>query len=108
MSYTSSGVGRFATLCIGRKFITVKCSPLVTLVLLVKHSVSLEVQWFADTLLFRAPVTILVGCRLVLSIREAARLPDSRSYGTDSSTIVLSTVVFGDRPYGGEDSTHCS
>jgi len=72
-----------------------------SLVLLVKHSVSLEVQWFADTLLFRAPVTILVGCRLVLSIREAARPPDS-------STIVLSTVVFGDRPYGGEDSTHCS
>ncbi|KIM57298.1 hypothetical protein SCLCIDRAFT_130749 [Scleroderma citrinum Foug A] len=82
-------------------------SPLVTLILLVKHNVSLKVQWFADTLLFRAPVTILVGCRLVLSIREATRPPAS-SYGTTSDTIALSTVIFHDGTYGGEDSTHCS
>ncbi|KAL4081351.1 hypothetical protein V8B97DRAFT_1862995 [Scleroderma yunnanense] len=80
-------------------------SPLITLILLAKHGVSLKVQWIADTLLFKAPVTIMVGCRLILSIREAATSP-AHSHST-SNTLVLSTVVFGDRARREED-THCS
>ena len=102
MSYTFSGKPRFFDFF--ERELIVKCSPLITLVLLVKHDLSLKVQWFADTLLFRAPVTIAVGCRLVLSIREAATSP-AHSYAS-SNTMVLSTVVFeGDAQCRGEDTT---
>ncbi|KAL4079511.1 hypothetical protein J3A83DRAFT_4210214 [Scleroderma citrinum] len=50
--------------------------PLVLFVLFMKHNPSLEVQWLIDTILLRAPVTIMVGCRLVLSIRQTASTPD--------------------------------
>ncbi|KAL4081393.1 hypothetical protein V8B97DRAFT_18569 [Scleroderma yunnanense] len=71
-------------------------SPLGMFILLVMHSVSLKVQWLADTLLFRAPITILAGCRLILSIREAAssfRLRDS------DSNFDQTTIAFVDRSH---------
>ena len=67
---------------------------LANFMLLVMHSSNPTVQWLANTLLFRAPVTIMVGCRLIISIRRATSLLQS-----DSSyfNFVESTVVFGDR-----------
>ena len=82
---TSSGghshVTAELTLTIGR-------SPLVTFILLLKAGVSKEVTWFADTLLFRAPIAISAGCRLILSIRQA----------TSSSTKEHSSVSTWDAP----------
>ncbi|KIM57306.1 hypothetical protein SCLCIDRAFT_1139539 [Scleroderma citrinum Foug A] len=63
-------------------------SPLVTFILLLKAGVSKEVTWFADTLLFRAPIAISAGCRLILSIRQA----------TSSSTKQHSSVSTWDAP----------
>ncbi|KAL4076400.1 hypothetical protein J3A83DRAFT_2200375 [Scleroderma citrinum] len=68
-------------------------SPLVTFVLLVQTNVSLEVQWLADTLLFRAPITISAGCRLILSIRQATSPPKPYSIST---WMTSSTAVSGD------------
>ena len=71
-----------------------KNSPLAMFILLVIHSPNPKVQWLADALLFRAPVTILAGCRLILSIRRATSLLQSNSSYFD---FTESTVVFGDR-----------
>ncbi|KIM57304.1 hypothetical protein SCLCIDRAFT_1138909 [Scleroderma citrinum Foug A] len=71
-------------------------SPLVTFILLLKTGVSDEVTWFADTLLFRAPVAIFAGCRLILSIRQAAGSSTVRQYsmsawGTSSTAVAGSS-----------------
>ncbi|KAL4081347.1 hypothetical protein V8B97DRAFT_13449 [Scleroderma yunnanense] len=70
-------------------------SPLGMFILFVINTANLKAEWLADTLLFRAPITILAGCRLILSIREAASppLPPYPSL----SNFADSTVVFGDR-----------
>ncbi|KAL4076405.1 hypothetical protein V8B97DRAFT_10115 [Scleroderma yunnanense] len=71
-------------------------SPLGMFVFMIINSPNLKVQWLADALLFRAPITILAGCRLIPSIREATssfQLCESGSKLTDS------TIVFGDRSH---------
>jgi len=91
MWYTSSGAHSHVTtewtLTIGR-------SPLVTFILLLKADVSMEVGWFADTLLFRAPIAISAGCRLILSIRQAAG-SSTKQYTSMSTWGTSSTVVAG-------------
>ena len=73
--------------------LTIACSPLVTFVLLLKAGVSREVTWLADTLLFRAPITISAGCRLILSIRQATQETLPKSYGTSVSTWGTATTA---------------
>ena len=48
------------------------CSPLVTFILYLNSRASLEIHWFADSLFLLAPITLSVGCRLILSVQEAA------------------------------------
>ncbi|KIM57302.1 hypothetical protein SCLCIDRAFT_28912 [Scleroderma citrinum Foug A] len=70
-------------------------SPLVTFILLLKAGVSQEVTWFADTLLFRAPVAISAGCRLILSIRQVTSSSTTKQYSSMSTWGTSSTAVAG-------------
>ncbi|KAL4081344.1 hypothetical protein V8B97DRAFT_10438 [Scleroderma yunnanense] len=69
-------------------------SPLAMFILYVINPVNTKIQWLANILFFRAPITILAGCRLILSIREAASPPSSYESVTD---FAHSTLVFGAR-----------
>lgn len=60
-------------------------------------NVSLEVQWLTSTFFFRAPITISAGCRLILSVREAAA-----HHGSNPATI--SAFVARDGPR--EEDSH--
>jgi len=72
----------------------IRNSPLGMFLLLVIHSPSnITVQWLTNDLLFRVPFTILAGCRLILSVREATSMLQS----DQSVSNFPSTVVFGDR-----------
>ena len=70
---------------------TIGCSPLVTFIAYFNSGVSLEIRWLASALFLRAPVIISVGCRLILSVHEAA---SHRS--TSGSHPVMSTFVVRD------------
>ena len=48
------------------------CSPLVTFIVCLNVGVSIDNQWLADALFLSAPITTAAGCRLILSVREAA------------------------------------
>ena len=52
-----------------------------------------EIQWFANILFLRAPVALCAGCRLILSVQEAA----SHDL-TLGSRPAMSTFVVGDGP----------
>ncbi|KIM66414.1 hypothetical protein SCLCIDRAFT_1211172 [Scleroderma citrinum Foug A] len=68
-------------------------SPLLTFILLFTNG-SIKFQWFADTFLIRAPITISAGCCLILSIRQATRsLPEQ--YSSMSTWGVSSAAVPG-------------
>ena len=60
-------------------------------IIIVINSPNPKVQWLGDALLFRAPVVILAGCRLILSIREENLQSDP-----SDSNFADSTVVFAD------------
>ena len=65
-------------------------SPLVGFILSMKHDASPEIEGLTNTHLFGVPFAIPVGCRLILSIREAAsshRLPPTS--GRRTSTFVV-------------------
>ena len=70
----------------------IRNSPLAMFIIIVINSPNPKVQWLGDALLFRAPVVILAGCRLILSIREENLQSDP-----SDSNFADSTVVFGDR-----------
>ena len=69
----------------------IRNSPLGMFILLVIHSPNLKVQWLADDTLFSAPFTILAGCRLILSIKEATSMSQS------DQSVLVSTPVFAER-----------
>ena len=71
--------------------LTIGCSPLATFIAYLNSGVSLEIKEFADTLFRRAPIAISVGCRLILSVHEAASLQL-----TLGSHPVMSTFVARD------------
>ena len=85
-------LGRFFHIIYISRLIT-KHSFFATFILLVIHSPNPRVHWLANTLLFRVPATIMVGGRLIISIRRAASLLQSDlSY----FNFAESMVVFGD------------
>ena len=53
--------------------------------------VALEIAWLADALFRRAPITLVAGCRLILSVQEAIS-----HHLTSGSHPVMSTFVAGD------------
>ena len=69
---------------------TIGCSPLATLIAYLNSGVSPEVEELADTLFRRAPIIISVGCRLILSVHEAA----SQCLHSGSHPV-MSTFVVG-------------
>lgn len=48
------------------------CSPLVTFIVCLKVGGNIDNQWLADALFLSAPITTAAGCRLILSVRDAA------------------------------------
>ena len=68
---------------------TIGCSPLVTFIAFLNAGVSLEIQWLAGALFLRAPITLSVGCRLILSVQEAA----SHQLTSGSYPVMVSTFV---------------
>ena len=74
------------------------CSPLITFVLFLFDG--LQVRWLADTLLFRSPITISAGCRLILSVQEAT----SQRFTLGSDPAMLSSFVAQDEPW--QDDTY--
>ena len=85
MSYTFWG-GYSPTIVVEWN-ITTACSPLVTFSLSMKHDMSLEIRVLTDILLWGAPIIISVGCRLILSVREAASSHHITSVSGTSHTM---------------------
>ena len=75
-------------------------SPLVGFILSMIHNLSPEIEGLANTLLLGAPIAISVGCRLILSIREAA----SPHHLYSASSRTMSAFIVQDRSQRGEDS----
>ena len=75
-------------------------SPLVVSTLCIKHDMSPEIEGLAKTLLLGVPIAIPVGCRLILSIREAASL----HHLCPISGHIISTFVAQDGSRREEDS----
>ena len=75
-------------------------SPLVGFTLSMIHNMSPEIEGLANTLLLGAPIAVSVGCRLILSIREAA----SSHHLCPISGRIMSTFVVRDGSLRGEDS----
>ncbi|KAL4081433.1 hypothetical protein V8B97DRAFT_1922843 [Scleroderma yunnanense] len=68
-------------------------SPLLMFILFMIPSTTGPAVYFAETLLFRAPIAILAGCRLILSVRKASS--SFQSY-EPAFNLVRSTIVSGD------------
>ena len=92
MSYTSLGGNSHVTV---GKDLTIRHSPLVTSVLL--HNGNPQIQLVAQVIFWAAPITISAGCRLILSIREAAysQYLTSVSHRTTSTLAEASHCVRG-------------
>ena len=75
-------------------------SPLVAFTLSMKHDTSPMFEGLANTLLLGVPIAIPVGCRLILSIREAA----SSHHLCPISGRIMSTFVVQEGSWKGEDS----
>ena len=90
MWYTSLGGYSHVTT---EQNLTRGCSPLLIFILFLAD-VNMKVQWFADTLLFRVPITISAGCRLILSVGRATA-SSSKQYSSISIWGVSSTAVPG-------------
>ena len=97
MSYTS--LGKNSLVAVG-EYLTIRCSPLVSFILLLQQTESLEIQWLGDTLLFSAPITIAAGCRLILSLREAT----SHHLVAGSNPVTISDFIVQDEPWRGQDT----
>ena len=69
-------------------------SPLVTFIVCLSDGGIVEDQWLADALFLSAPITNAAGCRLILSVREAA----SRQLTSASKLLTMSTLVVPDEP----------
>ena len=76
-----------------RMGLKIGCSPLATFIAYLNSGVSQEVEEFANTLFRRAPIGISVGCRLILSVHEAAS-----HQLTLGSHPVMSTFVVREGP----------
>lgn len=63
-------------------------SPLATFVLFLISGI--ENQWLPRTLLFKAPIAISAGCRLILSVKEGV----SHHLISDTNVIMTSTFAF--------------
>ena len=72
---------------------TIGCSPLVTFIVYLNSGSSLKIEWLANALFLRAPITISVGYRLIISVREAA----SHHLTSDSHPVMMRAFfVVGD------------
>lgn len=97
MSYTSLGKNSHVT--VGED-LTIRCSPLVTFIVLLNQDVSLEIQWLGNVLLFSAPITIAAGCRLILSLREET----SHHLVSGSNPVTISASTVQDETWRGKDT----
>ena len=97
MSYTSLGKN---SLVAAGEDLTIRYSPLVTSILFLKQDVSLEIQWLGDSLLFSAPITIIAGCRLILSLRGMT----SHHLVSGSNPVTISASTVQDEPRRGKDT----
>jgi len=97
MLYTSLGKSSHVTV---GEYLTIRCSPLVTFIVLLNQDASLEIQWLGDVLLFCAPITIIAGCRLILSLREVA----SHCLISGSNPVTISAFEVQDEPRRGKDT----
>jgi len=76
------------------------CSPLVGFTFSMIHITNPEIGGLANTFILGVPIAIPVGCRLILSIREAA---SSHHLLCPISGHIMSTFVVQDGSWRGED-----